>query len=92
MTYRIEVVRKKVRRYLSENKLTIRNLFDRIDVDGSAELNLAELKQLVQDLGVKMKDIDVQALMEKLDTDGSGECDIFEFAEWLKQYNDDQHV
>ena len=65
-----------------------RAVFDSIDQDGNGELDLQELKELAEALGVKLDDASAQEAMATMDADGSGEVDFDEFIEWFVENKD----
>ena len=58
----------------------MKGVFNMFDVDGSGEIDVSELKQVMQNLGMNPTDAEVQMMMQEADEDQSGEIDFVEFA------------
>ena len=71
--YRLHMVRLELRKLLAKTKLSLSDLFDKVDVDGSMVINRDELKALIELAGCHVKDMEVDFLMSKIDGDGSGD-------------------
>ena len=57
-------------------------MFKELDADESGLLDLDEIRQLCNDLGITLTDEQYTELLAKIDEDGSGECDFDEFFDW----------
>jgi Ca2+-binding EF-hand superfamily protein len=57
--------------------------FDRVDIDGSGQIDQNELedlfKQLASELGMHINKEEIKAIMEAMDADNSGQVDFNEF-------------
>eukprot|EP01047_Picozoa_sp_COSAG01_P068422 COSAG01_NODE_9886_length_2311_cov_6.124322_1_plen_487_part_00 len=63
-----------------------REIFDKIDVDGSGSITGDELAVLAGRLGKPLKGDQLEAAMAELDTDQSGDVDFGEFKAWWPKY------
>mmetsp|Transcript_96290 Transcript_96290/g.257524 ORF Transcript_96290/g.257524 Transcript_96290/m.257524 type:complete len:194 (+) Transcript_96290:49-630(+) len=54
-------------------------IFNLIDRDGSGSIDAAELATLVESVGMRMTEDDVEAIMKDADVDGSGTIEFEEF-------------
>ncbi|GAX78410.1 hypothetical protein CEUSTIGMA_g5852.t1 [Chlamydomonas eustigma] len=65
---------------LSEHEIKeLREVFDLMDRDRGGALGGEEVKQLMEMLGMKVRDDEIEALIAEVDKDGSGEIDFEEF-------------
>mmetsp|Transcript_38265 Transcript_38265/g.113411 ORF Transcript_38265/g.113411 Transcript_38265/m.113411 type:complete len:152 (-) Transcript_38265:322-777(-) len=65
---------------LSESELEeLREVFDMMDKDKGGSLNVEEVKQLLDMLGMKMRMDEVEAMVAEIDHDHSGEVEFDEF-------------
>jgi calmodulin len=65
---------------------SIRGAFERLDADGSGELERPEIAELMTQLGRgPLSEKALDALMAELDADGSGEVDFEEFYAWFSR-------
>jgi hypothetical protein len=55
------------------------NSFRKYDKDGSGDIDLDELSQLLHDVGIKLPEADVDDMMSIVDTDGGGTVGLSEF-------------
>eukprot|EP01050_Picozoa_sp_SAG11_P003184 SAG11_NODE_174_length_13505_cov_9.126585_13_plen_1110_part_00 len=65
-----------------KGELTVHNLremFDKVDVDNSGEIDLREFKQLITDLGISMTALELKQSFREVDEDESGQVDFDEF-------------
>lgn len=60
----------------------VEKMFTDLDLDGSGLLDMDELRQLCDDLGLELDHDQYEIVMQKLDEDGSGEVDFEEFFSW----------
>lgn len=60
----------------------VRVAFDRLDDDGSGELDIDEIGQLMEQIGRKLNERQLKKMMKEIDTDGSGLVDFDEYWEW----------
>ena len=58
----------------------MKGVFNMFDVDASGAIDVTELKQVMQNLGMNPTDAEVERMMEEADEDKSGEIDFVEFA------------
>ena len=72
----------------SETKLLsmAREIFDKIDVDGSGSITSDELALLSRKSGKPIQGEALVKVMAELDVDGSGEVDFGEFSAWWPKY------
>jgi len=69
-----------VHRQLSEAELKeFKEIFDLVDHDGSGEITINELAQLMETLGLKPTEEQLEQMMKEVDADGSGDIDFAEF-------------
>ena len=61
-----------------------KTIFDRIDEDGSGELDQDELRELCEQLGREMSETELQKAMLQMDSDGGGTIGFEEFTVWFK--------
>ncbi|KAL6748666.1 hypothetical protein V8C86DRAFT_2873027, partial [Haematococcus lacustris] len=67
-------------RALSQEELKeFREIFDLMDRDKGGTLTIDEIKQLMDMLGMKMRQDELEHLVMEVDTDGSGQVDFDEF-------------
>eukprot|EP00931_Biecheleriopsis_adriatica_P033219 TRINITY_DN19287_c0_g1_i1.p1 TRINITY_DN19287_c0_g1~~TRINITY_DN19287_c0_g1_i1.p1 ORF type:complete len:1027 (+),score=217.47 TRINITY_DN19287_c0_g1_i1:187-3267(+) len=62
--------------------------FRRIDVDGSGQIGMEELGQLLKQLGMSLAPSLVHEVMAKIDMDGSGELSLDEFSTLMQLLSD----
>ena len=60
----------------------LKDLFDKIDTDGSGSLEREEVETLVGDLGKELTKDRLDEVMDELDVDGDGQVSFVEFKEW----------
>ena len=60
----------------------VRKVFDMFDADGGGSIDATEMRALLNELCIPMRDDELLALVKRLDTDGSGELDYEEFFGW----------
>ena len=63
-------------------------MFEKIDVDGSGELDNVELSQLCQYLGRDLSEAELESAMLEMDTNGGGTISFDEFAAWFRALSD----
>ena len=74
----------KLRKYLDEEQIVeLKGVFEMFDVDGSGAIDVKELKQVMQNLGMNPTDEEVARMMAEADEDQSGEIDFNEFAQLM---------
>ena len=64
----------------------IKEAFDLFDKDGSASIDVGELKDAMKALGIHLDKNQVKQLMERADKDGSGSIDLDEFTGLMAEY------
>jgi len=65
---------------------SVRNSFDKFDMNGDGVMDVKELIPLVVDLGKSISEEEMQQLLPTLDLDGSGTVDYSEFINWWREY------
>ena len=79
---------KRVKGVIGNDKKSVRQrqilktMFQRVDVDGSGEVDAAEILALALDLGVQITLQEMQLIFGEIDLDGSGEISFDEFSQW----------
>jgi Ca2+-binding EF-hand superfamily protein len=70
----------------------IREIFNRIDTDGSGQLDEKEVKALTGELGLKLGGIlglkKLDKVMKEMDPDGDGEVTFDEFSGWWRKHQE----
>ena len=66
----------------------VRDLFNRLDVDGSGGISLEELSQGLEEQGYHVTPIEVEQLMARLDLDADGHIQMDEFAASMIDWKD----
>ena len=66
-----------------KKKNNIYEIFRKFDSDGSNSIDKDELRILLDELKVPMKDDELEILLNELDSDGGGEIEFDEFYEWF---------
>ena len=61
----------------------VKQAFDAVDADGSGLLDRDEIRALLENLGRRPTEADIDEAMSQLDTDSSGEVDFAEFSGML---------
>jgi calmodulin len=61
----------------------LRDAFKVFDKDGNGTISKSELKILMQNLGQRLSDEELEAMMGEVDTDGNGEIDFDEFKQMM---------
>ena len=65
---------------------TARQVYDKIDVDGSGSITGDEIAMLAAKMGRALEPAVLKAAMAELDADGSGEIDFAEFSAWWTRW------
>jgi calmodulin len=73
--------------WLTDSDLSVRQIFEAIDGDGSGSLDADECRLAVMRLckesdGVQLSEEEVESAVRLMDRDGNGDVDCDEFAEW----------
>ena len=68
----------------------IHEVFRKFDADGSGAIDIDELRVLLKELNVPMKDEEIEDLMAELDSDGGGGIEFDEFYTWFVNEADKQ--
>jgi hypothetical protein len=82
-------LRLRVRKFLRKGH-NADTLFDRIDADGSGQIDAAELQHALGEMGCGVDDEDVEYLLELMDTDGDGQISLDEFKSFIGSSCDDE--
>ena len=73
-------------------KLSVAQVFDKLDTDGSGTLDLSEVERLAAALGVVLSQTIALQIFEEMDADGDGRVDLLEFeAWWATHYSEPQY-
>lgn len=78
----MEALRTALLAKFSAENLSVRDVFDRIDVDGSGSLDKEEVMQASAMLGLVIGEHDLGETFEEIDADGDGAVSFFEFSKW----------
>lgn len=71
--------------YLRKSGTCATQIFSRVDVDGSGELDLIEFQESMRKMGQNLTSNEAVEIMAELDLDGSGTIGVSEFLDKLKQ-------
>ena len=71
---------------LNKQKLELRGAFDMVDVSGDGELDLDELRTLLDSLGQQCTDAQLRDKVRQLDVDGSGTIGLSEFEVLMRDW------
>ena len=63
----------------AETRSKLKEIFDKFDLDGSGSVSTSEMKNMIQQLDLKLSDDDIAKLMRDADPDQSGQIDFEEF-------------
>lgn len=74
----------KLDKYSTEELKEYRQVFDMFDADRSGAIGLEELERAIMNLGMDLKQIDVEMLMKEADKRGNQQIDFDEFCEVMK--------
>ena len=72
-------------KYLQASNQDIVGNFEKMDADGSGELDVEEFKAALLAMGLGMSDEEMGLVMREIDTDGGGTVSIDEFVDRMKQ-------
>jgi|EP01046_Picozoa_sp_COSAG06_P040914 hypothetical protein len=75
-----EAEKKRVEEWRAQQQTEIKDVWDKVDEDGSGALDPDEMQHMFAAMG--QPDIDVDAAIAEIDEDGDGEVDFDEFFEW----------
>ncbi|KAG1701770.1 hypothetical protein DVH05_010264 [Phytophthora capsici] len=67
-----------------EHELELRKIFDDYDHNGSGDIDIEELRDIAQDLGEPLSEIELKYLRKELDANESGAISWTEFISWWK--------
>ncbi|KAE8905635.1 hypothetical protein PF005_g680 [Phytophthora fragariae] len=67
-----------------EHERELKKIFDDYDQDGSGEIDIDELRDIAEDLGEPLSEIELQYLAKEFDSDESGSISWTEFIAWWK--------
>eukprot|EP01051_Picozoa_sp_SAG22_P007203 SAG22_NODE_498_length_9728_cov_12.354346_1_plen_1377_part_00 len=65
----------------------VKEMFERLDGDGSGALGYAEFYELNDGLHLNLTHVEIRKAMKEMDTDGDGEIDLKEFEDWWLSTN-----
>lgn len=71
----------RVFRYLQNSNLDVVGIFERMDTDGSGELDQQEFRAALLQMGLGLSDDEMGLVMREIDTDGGGTISIDEFSQ-----------
>ena len=71
-----------VRVFSDEEKAKIKEVFDRVDTDGSGYLDIEELGKVIFGLGVRLGGVELLQAHKELDANGDGRVSFEEFLDW----------
>ena len=75
-------VKRKAKQHAARSKM--RELFKKVDTDGSRSLDFSEIKELVKAMGDRMSAMQLRTAFERMDPERSGEVKFPSFAKWWK--------
>ena len=81
----LENMKKEIKARGSDGFLGLQRRFRIMDDDGSKNLSLLEFKKALQELKLKLTEVDIRALFEYFDSDDSGAIDFEEFIQGLRE-------
>jgi len=81
----LENMKKEIKARGSDGFLGLQRRFRIMDDDGSKTLSLLEFKKALQELKLKLTEVDIRALFEYFDSDDSGAIDFEEFIQGLRE-------
>ncbi len=81
----LESMKKEIKARGSDGFLGLQRRFRIMDDDGSKTLSLLEFKKALQELKLKLTEVDIRALFEYFDADDSGAIDFEEFIQGLRE-------
>ncbi|GAB9469776.1 hypothetical protein Gpo141_00007043 [Globisporangium polare] len=67
-----------------EHERELKKIFDDYDQNGSGDIDINELRDIAEDLGEPLSDIELQYLTKEFDSDQSGSISWAEFISWWK--------
>ena len=71
----------------------LRQIWKKVDADGSGELDWDELREVFKMMGREMNDKEMDKALNEIDKDGGGEVDFDEFSKWWnKQDQTDKRI
>ncbi|CAG9322011.1 unnamed protein product [Blepharisma stoltei] len=68
-----------IRNYMSQKRLSIKDMFTEFDIDRSNSISPFEFSQVLQRMGVQLSQTELQNLMNELDSNKDGRISITEF-------------
>ena len=77
-----DAMRKAMAARFALSDMSTRDIFDKIDIDGSGELDKEETAQAAEMLGMVIDESNLDETFDEIDTDGSGAISFFEFQRW----------
>ena len=73
-----------------DNLRKYKSLFDSVDVDKGGEIDVKELNQMLEKVGISMKEEELKEIMKEYDTNETGTIDYIEFVQIFTKLLDDQ--
>ena len=73
-----------------DNLRKYKSLFDSVDVDKGGEIDVKELNQMLEKVGITMKEEELKEIMKEYDTNETGTIDYIEFVQIFTKLLDDQ--
>ncbi|KAH7472197.1 hypothetical protein PRIC1_005349 [Phytophthora ramorum] len=67
-----------------EHERELKKIFDDYDQNGSGDIDVDELRDIAEDLGEPLSEIELKYLAKEFDTDESGAISWTEFITWWK--------
>jgi Ca2+-binding EF-hand superfamily protein len=65
--------------FIKKEQLKVIDMFYKIDVDGSGEIEPAEFVQAISKMGLKLSQEELDAVVHELDVDGDGTVELHEY-------------
>ncbi|KAF4032083.1 EF-hand domain pair [Phytophthora infestans] len=67
-----------------EHERELKKIFDDYDQNGSGDIDIDELRDIAEDLGEPLSEVELEYLAKEFDTDESGAISWAEFIAWWK--------
>eukprot|EP01048_Picozoa_sp_COSAG05_P009121 COSAG05_NODE_729_length_7683_cov_4.662843_6_plen_854_part_00 len=72
--------------YVSDTRSSVAQMFSRVDLDGSGDLDPAEFGQALALMGIEVTELEAEEVLGELDIDGSMTIEASEFQDKLKAF------